>query len=150
MTQFEAVLQKEMVIFTNQTKKDVVLSQLIEQLSTSDVVHDKAELRTAIFEREALMSTGIGNGVGIPHVRIPSVDSLALSVAVCETAVNDYESMDDEPVWILFMIAAAEHQHVDYLKLLAAIGQKMKDFPFRQKLRALKTAEEVYELLIAE
>ncbi len=150
MGELANVLRKEAILFTEQTKKDVVFAQLIEQLAGAGEVHDKQELRSAIFEREQLMSTGIGHGVGIPHVRIASVDSLVMAVGICKTPIEDYESMDDEPVWMIFMIAAGENQHVDYLKLLAEIGQKVKDYPFRQKMRAAKTPDEIYELLTAE
>jgi PTS system nitrogen regulatory IIA component len=93
------------------------------------------------------MSTGIGLGIGIPHIRINSVRDIALSVAVNKIDIIDYQTLDDNPVRIVFMVAAAQNQHAEYLKLLASISKLLKDESFRNKLLTEGDPAKIYNYL---
>ncbi|MEA2069619.1 MAG: PTS sugar transporter subunit IIA, partial [Verrucomicrobiota bacterium] len=77
--------------------------------------------------REELMSTGIGFGVGVPHVRIDSVSDLVMAVAVCKRPISGYSSLDNEPVQIVCMLAARSDQHAKYIRTLSAVSGRLKD-----------------------
>jgi len=120
-------LSSDRVCFLADGQKQSALRRLIEVLSTGPGVRDKAELEQAVFEREALMSTGIGLGLAVPHVRIPSVSDLTMAVGISRDGIGDYASLDDRPVHLIFMIAAPTGEHAAYLRLLSVISSRAKD-----------------------
>ena len=99
---------------------------MIGVLADSPEIRDKDELARAVFRREELMSTGIGLGLAVPHVRLASVRSMVMAVGVVPGGLADYPSLDDKPVRLVFLIAAPEGRHADYLRLLAAISSRAK------------------------
>lgn len=120
---------------------------LIDALSESPLIGDKRELTERIFHREKMMSTGIGIGIGVPHVRLASISDLVMAVGVCHLPLTDYESLDGLPVHFVFMIAAGADQHDQHLKLLSAISAKMKNDEFRSTLLTAANPVEFHELL---
>ena len=96
------------------------------------------------------MSTAIGRGIAIPHVRLSSVTDLVMSVGVCRNDIIDFQSIDEIPVRILLMIAAAHNQHSYYLQTLSFLSSKLKERELREKILSAKDAAEVYELLTKE
>lgn len=141
------LLSLDCVAIVEDANKEVALQQLIEMLGKSPQVNSVAELGTAILNREKLMSTGIGMGIGIPHVRLRSVSDLTVAVLLVKNGVPDYESMDSKLVKIIFMIAAREDQHALYLKLLAQISSFLKVEENRIALKKCCTAENLYKTL---
>jgi mannitol/fructose-specific phosphotransferase system IIA component (Ntr-type) len=93
------------------------------------------------------MSTGIGLGIGVPHVRLDSVRDLVMAAAVSEGPIADYVSLDDEAVRIVFMIAGASGQHARYIRLLSAISSRFKDEARREALLEADDAAAVHALL---
>ena len=96
---------KRIVILENASKKEV-LDLLIEKLAESDFVKSKKDLQRGIYEREELMSTGIGLSLGIPHVRMNSIKDLVLAAALVRNGIDDYESLDSSKIKLFFMIVA--------------------------------------------
>jgi len=141
------LLAPERVIITNFSTKRDTLTALINNISTAPQIKDKKKLEDAIWERESLMSTGIGLGIGIPHVRIYSVSDIVVSAAVNKTDIIDYQTLDDNPIRVVFMVAAAYNQHAEYLKLLASISNLLKDAAFKNELINSDTPQEIYSLL---
>ena len=144
----QGLLSSESIIFPEVTTKSGVLTLLIDILSKSKAVKNRNELTEKIFYREQLMSTGIGLGVAVPHVRLSSIKDIAVAVAVVPGGILDYESMDGEPVKLVFMIAARKDQHVEHLQTLAAINTKLKDKKFKEELIAAPTPTDFYNKLI--
>ena len=101
-----------------------------------------------ILKREELMSTAIGRGIAIPHVRLSSVTDLVMAVGVCRSPIADFQTIDDVPVTLLFMIAAAYNQHSYYLKTLSFFSAKLKKKELRDSLMSAKSTEEIYNLLL--
>ena len=92
--------------------------------------------------------TGIGLGIGVPHVRLEGVPSLSMAVGIHPTGVDDYESLDGEPVRIIVLIVGGKKQHSDYIRLLANLVAVLKDEARRQSLLSATTTDEVYRLLV--
>ena len=84
----KALLSPDRVLILDEVDKETVLTKLVDALATSPVVSKRDELLNGILAREELMSTGIGFGVGVPHVRIDSVSDLVMAVAVCRKPVS--------------------------------------------------------------
>ena len=121
------LLHSDRVIILEESDKRTVLTKLVDLLSQSPLVHNRDELLNGIFAREELMSTGIGFGVGVPHVRIDSVSDLVMAVAVCKQPVAEYSSLDNQPVQIVCMLAARSDQHTKYIRTLSAVSSRLKN-----------------------
>lgn len=130
----EDVLAPERVLFLDETKKREVLDALIYSLAQVPDIADVNELATEILHREELMSTGIGLGVAIPHVRLTSLNRSVMAAAVARNDIEDYDSIDGQPVRLIFMIAAGHDQHAQYLRLLSSLANLLKDEKMRQQL----------------
>jgi PTS system nitrogen regulatory IIA component len=141
------VLTPDRVLRLSCGQKEEALNALVDRLGTAPEVTDVAALRREVFAREALMSTGIGFGIGVPHVRIASVSDLVLAVGVNDRVIEDYASLDERPVQIICMVAARDDQHTQYLKTLAAISTLMKDGAMRDALLAAQDAGRIHALL---
>ena len=148
--QIQNILSPDRILFLNYAKKRDALISLAENLAGSPQIKSRQELVAEILRREDLMSTAIGRGIAIPHVRLSSVTDLVVSVGVSQADIIDFQSLDDVPVRLLFMIAAAYNQHAYYLQTLSFFSSKLKNNLLRSALVAAKTPQEVYTLLISQ
>jgi PTS system nitrogen regulatory IIA component len=142
------VLDPDSIIFLESADKADVLTSLIDILASKPEITSAEELTEGIFKREELMSTGMGLGIGIPHIRIPSVKDIVLAAAVVRNGVPDYETLDSSPVYLVFMIAARPDQHADHLKIVSSLSLKLKNGELRKQLVAADNAENFMELLL--
>ena len=147
-TRVKNILSPERVVFLNHQSKHDALVELSEVLATAPQIKDKAELTTEILKREELMSTALGRGLAIPHVRLSSVTDLVMAVGISKCEIMDFQPIDDKPVQLLFMIAAAHNQHSYYLQTLSFFSAKLKDDELRNALLNAKDPLEAYNLLI--
>jgi len=145
--QLEAVLSPDRILFFDYPGKRDALLALAKNLSTAPQVKNSQELTLEILKREELMSTAIGRGIAIPHVRLSSVTDLVVSVGINRVDIVDFNPLDDEPVRLLFMIAAAYNQHANYLQTLSFFSARLKNQALRDSLLHAQTPAEVYGLL---
>ena len=148
IVQVKNILAPNRVIFISQTSRHDALVELATALSSAPQVKRSDELVSEILKREELMSTAIGRGIAIPHVRLSSVTDLVIAVGVCKTPITDFQPIDDMPVSLLFMIAAAYNQHSYYLQTLSYFSAKLKKKELRDSLLNAATTDDVYKLLI--
>jgi len=141
------VLESSRVLLLDSTSKNDALLSLIKCMEGCSVIEDIKELEDGIFHREELMSTGIGYGIAVPHVRLKSVESPVMSVGICKNPLNDYESLDDKPVNLIFMIAAGIDQHSAYLELLSSISTMVKDSSVRESILQAEDSDEVCKII---
>jgi len=113
-----------------------------------DIGDQKTILKTLI-ERENLGSTGIGQGIAIPHGKTDKVKELVAVFGISHKGVN-FESLDGEPVYIMFLLVAPKETAGPHLKALAQISRLLRDNYFCELLRRCKTPDEVYELIRKE
>lgn len=146
----KALLSPDRVMVVESGDKETILTKLVDSLATSPLVKDRDELLKGILAREELMSTGIGFGIGVPHVRIDSVADLVMAVAVCKQPVSGYASLDNKPVHIVCMLAARPDQHAKYIRTLSAVSSCLKDADIRDKIIASDDPAFIYSQLITE
>jgi PTS system nitrogen regulatory IIA component len=146
--QVESIISPARILFLNGSSKLEALTALAENLATAPQVKNQQELIEKIILREELMSTAIGRGIAIPHVRLSSITDLVVSIGISRTDIADFQSLDDEPVRLLFMIAAAYNQHAYYLQTLSFFSARLKNKELRSSLLNAQSTEEVYKLLI--
>jgi nitrogen PTS system EIIA component len=142
-----STLTPERVIVLEEASKEEVLLALVNLLAESPFVSNRETLLKGILDREALMSTGIGFGVGVPHVRIDSVRDIVMAMAVCKRPVADYESLDDVPVQIVCMVAARPDQHAQYLRTLSTMSARLKDPLMRERIIHSSDPVAIYNLM---
>jgi PTS system nitrogen regulatory IIA component len=145
--QIETILSPDRVLFLNYSAKRDVLLALAKNIASAPQVKNGQELSIEILEREELMSTAIGRGIAIPHIRLSSVTDLVVSVGISRTDIVDFHPLDDEPVRLVFMIAASYNQHAYYLQTLSFFSARLKNRWLRDSLLKAESTREVYDLM---
>ena len=150
LVQVRNILSPDRIVFLNHSTKQDALVALANTLGTAPQIKNSQELTTEILKREELMSTAIGRGIAIPHVRLASVTDLVMAVGISRTDIIDFQAIDDTPVRLLFMIAAAYNQHSYYLQTLSFFSSRLKSQELRDKLLVTETSLDAYNLLLGE
>lgn len=140
---------KNCILLKSRTKTEAIL-ELLDLVKEIFSEHDFENLKKEVFFREQLMSTGIGNGIAIPHVRYEGIKDPLIIVGIQPEKIDDYDSMDGEPVSIVFLFIVGKDQHKNYLRLLSLVSRKLKENNFRQNLLKSKNGEEIASLLTKE
>jgi fructose-specific phosphotransferase system IIA component len=115
------------------TTKDEIINAMIELAASSERVVDKERMRTAIFDREKIMSTGVGSGFAVPHGKTDAVTDIVAAFAVTAQPI-DYQSLDDQPVRLVFLLVGRDTMVGPHIKLLSRISRLMNKEEFRKKL----------------
>ena len=145
--QVKNILSPDRIVFLNHSTKHDALLALADVLSTAPQIKATQELSVEILKREELMSTAIGRGIAIPHVRLSSVTDLVMAVGISKVDIIDFQTFDDTPVRLLFMIAAAYNQHTYYLQTLSYFSNRLKNQELRDALLEVETPMDAYKLL---
>ncbi len=128
--------------------KQEVLENLLSLLNGHPVVRDLEEVREAVQAREAVMSTGVGKGLGLPHAKTPAVRDTVAAFAVTQQPV-DFGAIDDRPVQLLFLLVGTEEAKSQHIKILSRISRLMNRDTFRRQLLEAQTPEAVLDLFEA-
>ena len=143
----ENFLSPDRVVLLDYVSKHDVLVMMSEVLAKAPQVKNSAELLDAILKREALMSTAVGRGIAIPHVRLSSVTDLVMAVGISKRDILDFDAVDGNPVRLVFMIAAANNQHDYYLQTISHFSAKLRNEELKSSLLNSTDPAEVYALL---
>ena len=143
----ENFLSPDRVVLLDYVSKHDVLAMMSEVLAKAPQVKNSAELLDAILKREALMSTAVGRGIAIPHVRLSSVTDLVMAVGISKRDILDFDAVDGNPVRLVFMIAAANNQHDYYLQTISHFSAKLRNEELKSSLLNSTDPAEVYALL---
>lgn len=144
----ELVVSEAIVTDLKAESKESAIRQMVASLKNAGKVReaDEEPIVSAILKREELGSTGIGRGVAVPHTKHPSTDTIVATVALCQDGL-DFESLDGENVYILFLLISPPDRPGDHLRGLETITRHLKSDSFCNFLRQSATAEDVFELL---
>lgn len=123
------------------TTKDEVLRELVGVVSTGGEEQQHAELLRAVREREAVLSTGIGNGVAIPHGKSSVIPELRMAAGTAEPPV-DFDALDGQPVQLLFLLVGPESAAGPHIKALSRIARIIRNNDVRRALVAARTPED--------
>ena len=142
------VVREAILVDLQATVKEDVIREIVGSLSAAGKLAeaDRDGVTRAILSREELGSTGIGQGVAVPHTRHPKADRLIGTVALSRHGV-EFAALDGDPVDILFLLISPPNQPGDHLRALENISRHLKDERFVSFLRQAKTREHVVELL---
>lgn len=128
--------------------KESAIRQMVASLKSAGKIRetDEEAIVSAILKREELGSTGIGRGVAVPHTKHPSAESIIATVALCHDGL-DFESLDGEAVYILFLLISPPDRPGDHLRGLETITRHLKNDDFCSFLRQATTQQAVVDLL---
>ena len=126
--------------------KEAVITELIDLLDTSGALMDRDVALDAVLTRERIQSTGTGAGIAIPHGKCNAVKEVVMAIGIAREPV-EFESVDGQPVKILFLLVSPADQTGPHIQALAAISRLMVNEQFRHKLEQADCADDVYELL---
>lgn len=139
------ILTEEMVRTNLEgTTKNDIIDAMIDIVGRSPKVLDRQKVRNAIFEREEIMSTGVGNGFAIPHGKTDAVSDIVAAFAVTAEPI-DYQSLDEKPVRLVFLLVGKDNMVGPHIKLLSRISRLMNKEEFRNRLIEMKTPQEILE-----
>ncbi len=141
------VLCPERIIFLQGDTRADMIKTLVPVLASVPGMPDADELEIAFLQREDLMSTGIGMGVGVPHVRLHNINSLVMAIGIHPTGIVDYPTTDNDPVKIIAMIAAGASLHGAYINMLSKIVFILKNKATRAAILNCASADEIYAIL---
>lgn len=128
--------------------KSALLDHLAESILTTGKVTDPAAFRRALHDREDVTSTGIGNGIAVPHARMTCIQDFVLALAIIPAGV-DFAARDQALVRVVVMIAAPEDERSRYLQVLAAVAARLGQPARREALAAAGDAKTAMDLFLA-
>lgn len=143
------LIQPDAVLPALKVNSKKQLLQIMSEKAASLTGLSEREVFDTVLQRERLGSTGVGNGIAIPHGKINSVKRIAGVFAQLDTPV-DFEALDDQPVDIVFLLLAPENAGADHLKALSRIARMLRDPERIAKLRTAHDASLLYELLTSQ
>ncbi|MCM8765768.1 MAG: PTS sugar transporter subunit IIA [Candidatus Omnitrophica bacterium] len=140
--------KKAVVAELKSTKKEDVIRELVDALIQAGELNKshRNKLIEALLARERLGSTAIGQSVAIPHTKSEYVEKLVAAVGISSKGI-DFDSLDEEPVYIVFLLLAPQDSAGPHLKALALISRLLKDKYFRENLRACKDEKSIIKLI---
>lgn len=144
------ILPKELILPTLQgATKDLVLRELAQHLSQVQAEIDATKLVEVLWERERLGSTAIGDGIAIPHGKMPGVRSVIATFGRHKQGV-DFQSLDGKPTHLFFLLVAPEDSVGQHLKALARVSRLLKEASFRSALVHAEDRDSLFEIIRAE
>ena len=143
---FLVPLHPEAILFKpNVTAKEPLIFEMVQVLNEfSDA--QKKDIYKAILDREHIMSTGVGNGVAIPHSKIPSIDRQALSIAVLDQGI-DFNAIDGKPVSLIFLVVGSQEQSKSHLRLLSQLSRSLMNLDWVNDLKTAHSKDILLSLL---
>ncbi len=141
--------RKAIKIGLTASNKEGILKELVEVLSGTKDLGDGKAIVKALLERESLGSTGIGQGIAIPHGKTEKAGELAAALGVSRKGVN-FDALDGELVYIFFLLVAPKDTAGPHLKALAQISRLLRDSYFCELIKRCQSPEEIFELIKRE
>ena len=133
-----------LVNFEASSKKNVL--DELTKLAEKNFKIDSQNLLESLIKREKLGSTGVGNGIAIPHANCPNIDKPKVFVALLSNGL-DFNANDDQPVDIIFLLLAPDNRSSEHLQALALVSRLLRNKEVTTKLRGCKNAESAFAVI---
>src|SRR5688500_15739554 len=144
------LIQREMIVpALVATDKRGILEELAKHIASKVTKIDGTQLSKVLIDRESLASTAIGEGVAIPHGKMPAVSEITACLGRAQSGV-DFDSMDGQPTYLFFVLVAPETSTGAHLKALARISRVFTDPEFRRRLLAAPDAPAMFQVVSEE
>ncbi|ACF45418.1 PTS sugar transporter subunit IIA [Prosthecochloris sp. ZM] len=141
--------EKYIVLHLEMSTKSQVIDKMLSIVADHPGVRDHEKLRQDVLKREKEMSTGIGKQIALPHAKTDAVSDPVLALATLKTEIN-FESIDNEPVQLIFLLATPEEMLAEHLKLLSRITRMAGREDVRDRLMQVTSRQDVLDLFKEE
>jgi mannitol/fructose-specific phosphotransferase system IIA component (Ntr-type) len=150
MRMSEFIVRDAISVQLKATQKEGIIREVVDNLRAAGCFkgNEPEDVVKAILKRELLSSTGIGDGVAIPHAKHPSVDRLVGTVALSPQGVP-FDSVDNDPVYVFVMLISPHERPSDHLRALEGVSRCLKDKEFVQSLRQATTPQQIWDLIVS-
>lgn len=128
------------------TKKETVIEELVDLLEENKKISNKKAVLDAVLEREKVMSTGVGQGIAIPHGKTESAEAVAAAMGISPKDI-DFQAIDEQPVHIVFLLIAPPNETGLHLKALSRVSRLLSKESFREKLMQAPDAKAAMQLI---
>jgi fructose-specific phosphotransferase system IIA component len=149
MKVFELLDERFILTDFNSDDKENVINELIDLYKESDKVNDIEKVRTAILDREKIMSTGVGKGFAIPHGKTNAVTDVIAAFGKTTRDI-DYDALDGNPVHLVFLLVGRDDMVSKHIKLLSRISRLMNKDELRERLVNSNSKEEIINIFKEE
>jgi len=130
-------------------EKEETINELIDLFKNDNRVIDIERVRTAVLEREKIMSTGVGKGFAIPHGKTNAINDIIAAFGKTKRPI-EYQALDNQPVHLVFLLVGKDNLVSTHIKLLSRISRMMNKDEFREKLIDASSAEEIINIFRKE
>jgi fructose-specific phosphotransferase system IIA component len=130
-------------------KKEDVINELVDLFKGDSRVQDIEKVRSAVLDREKIMSTGVGKGFAIPHGKTNSISDIIAAFGKTQNPV-DYDALDNQPVHLVFLLVGKDNLVSKHIKLLSRISRMMNKDDFRNRLLEAGSVEEILDIFQKE
>ncbi len=133
--------ESTIVDLKGESKEDII-AELVNSLVVGDSITDRDQVLQAVLDREKIMSTGIGDGIAIPHGKSAAATKLVAAMGTQRRGV-DFDALDGEPAFVFFLLVSPANVSGPHIKALARISRLLKNDAFKKKLIEANSAEEI-------
>ena len=134
-------LESTIVDLKGESKEDII-AELVNSLPVGDAITDRDQVLQAVLDREKIMSTGIGDGIAIPHGKSAAVTELVAAMGTQRRGI-DFDALDGEPAFVFFLLVSPANVSGPHIKALARISRLLKNDAFKKKLIEADSAEDI-------
>ena len=149
MTLLDILSLDSTIVGLKSDNKEAIIEELVGCLKVGDAITDRDKVLQAVLEREKIMSTGIGDGIAIPHGKSDAVIGLAAALGTHKRGV-EFESLDGEPAYVFFLLVSPADVSGPHIKALARISRLLKNDDFKRKLIDAPTPGEILKIIETE
>jgi PTS system nitrogen regulatory IIA component len=142
MTLLDILSPNSTIVGLSADSKEGIIRELVESLEEGESISDRDKVLQAVLERENMMSTGIGDGIAIPHGKSDAVVKLTAALGTHKRGV-DFETLDGEPAFVFFLLVSPANISGPHIKALARISRLLKNDDFKKSLIEATTADEI-------
>lgn len=145
----EVLELKNVVYELKGNTKTEVIDEMINLFANDERILDLDNVRASVYEREEIMSTGVGHGFGIPHCKTQGVTEIVAAFGKTKEPI-EFEALDGNPVNLVFLLIGKDNLVAPHIKLLSRISLLMNKEEFRKNINDAKSSEEIFDLFINE
>lgn len=141
--------EKHVIFINEKLDKDALLKLFAEKFRELDAISDSQAIFEALYERELLSSTAVGEEVAIPHAKLANLDDIKMIIAISKVG-QDFQAVDNLPVKLFFVVIAPSNKMQLHLKALARISRLVKMTDFKKRALEQDSAKKVIDILVEE
>ena len=142
MNLLDILSEKSVIVGLQGETKEEIIEELVDSLEKGVAISDSEKVLQSVLDREKIMSTGIGDGIAIPHGKSDAVITLSAALGTQKRGAN-FEALDGEPAYVFFLLVSPANISGPHIKALARISRLLKNEDFKKRLTAASSPEEL-------